>query len=344
MLLDRLAYALRGPRRGELVALLAPDGQLSVKRVVGLPGEMISIRQGDLYADGRLVRKSLVEFRRVATLVHDDAYRPGTFSEVPPRWSSDQHPTGWQRNQNGYRFTPLPRQGLATNAAHEGTIDELTYRNWRCYPTPHPRTEETPISDHQPFDQSESRQLWNVTDILIACRLQLDPSAQLQVRIHDGNHAVRLWLDAQLGEATLSGEDQMDGTRFAVPLREKLLLEFGLFDQQAVVAVDGKLLAQQPFGAASGVPTATARPFGFLGRDGTVQVTELRVYRDIFYLDPRNLGGVWETADHSRNTSEPTVETYFLLGDNPYVSADSRHWPGPGVPRGQLCGKVLLLR
>ncbi len=49
--LDRL----RQPRRHECWILTSPDGSPAIKRVVGLPGETISIRGGDLTIGGQTV-------------------------------------------------------------------------------------------------------------------------------------------------------------------------------------------------------------------------------------------------------------------------------------------------
>lgn len=43
----------RQPERGEVVILTSPrDGELIVKRVIGLPGEVVEIRSGRVYIDG----------------------------------------------------------------------------------------------------------------------------------------------------------------------------------------------------------------------------------------------------------------------------------------------------
>jgi signal peptidase I len=54
LLVDRTAFAFRRPRRWEVVVFRSPQnaGQLSVKRVAGLPGETISISGGDVYING----------------------------------------------------------------------------------------------------------------------------------------------------------------------------------------------------------------------------------------------------------------------------------------------------
>lgn len=57
--IDRTAFVLRAPRRWELVVFQCPDNatQLCVKRVLGLPGERIGFRDGDVFIDGARVAK-----------------------------------------------------------------------------------------------------------------------------------------------------------------------------------------------------------------------------------------------------------------------------------------------
>ena len=61
MLVDRTAFAFREPRRWEVAVFRSPDdaAQLCVKRVVGLPGESIAIRNGEISIDGRKVPNRL---------------------------------------------------------------------------------------------------------------------------------------------------------------------------------------------------------------------------------------------------------------------------------------------
>jgi signal peptidase I len=55
LLVDRTAFALRQPRRWDVVVFRAPEdaNQLFVKRIVGLPGETVAIRDGDLWINGK---------------------------------------------------------------------------------------------------------------------------------------------------------------------------------------------------------------------------------------------------------------------------------------------------
>jgi signal peptidase I len=72
---NRLAYRFRDPKRGEIVVFEAPEaasrcglgsgGSPFVKRIIGLPGEVVSARNGVVHIDGeRLVEPYLGPARR----------------------------------------------------------------------------------------------------------------------------------------------------------------------------------------------------------------------------------------------------------------------------------------
>ena len=65
VIVDRLSYWFLPPQRGDLAAFrttgiagISGEGPCFVKRVVGLPGERIEIRDGHLFADGRQLNEN----------------------------------------------------------------------------------------------------------------------------------------------------------------------------------------------------------------------------------------------------------------------------------------------
>ena len=58
----RLAYKFAEPERGDIVIFRFPDdeSQKYVKRVIGLPGETILVKKGNVYASGKKLRSSFV--------------------------------------------------------------------------------------------------------------------------------------------------------------------------------------------------------------------------------------------------------------------------------------------
>jgi signal peptidase I len=69
---NRLAYRFRDPHRGDIVVFEAPEaaarrcseGGTFIKRIVGLPGEVLSERDGALYVDGKPLDEPYVDARR----------------------------------------------------------------------------------------------------------------------------------------------------------------------------------------------------------------------------------------------------------------------------------------
>jgi signal peptidase I len=56
VLVSKIAYRLHEPRRGDIVVIdSAAVGRVLIKRVVGLPGETLELRDGQVYVDGRLL-------------------------------------------------------------------------------------------------------------------------------------------------------------------------------------------------------------------------------------------------------------------------------------------------
>ena len=76
VLIDRFPFVYRRPKRWDVVAFRDNDNELSVKRVVAMPGEHVAIRCGDLFINGAICRKSLECQRRLAIPVHDNRYLP----------------------------------------------------------------------------------------------------------------------------------------------------------------------------------------------------------------------------------------------------------------------------
>lgn len=52
LLVSRIPFYYRTPERGEIVVFNGPDGKPWIKRVVGMPGEVIDIKDGNIYING----------------------------------------------------------------------------------------------------------------------------------------------------------------------------------------------------------------------------------------------------------------------------------------------------
>jgi signal peptidase I len=70
VIVAKIVYRFRGPRRGEIAVFHAPpaakrrcsEGGTFLKRVIGLPGEVVSEKDGFFYVDGRKLVEPYVPF------------------------------------------------------------------------------------------------------------------------------------------------------------------------------------------------------------------------------------------------------------------------------------------
>lgn len=87
MLVDYTTLLFRQPRRWEVVALRLPEtaSRIAVKRVVGLPGETVELRGGEVYIDGKLTPKSSA----VADIRYDNV--PGFPTPVQWKLAADEY-------------------------------------------------------------------------------------------------------------------------------------------------------------------------------------------------------------------------------------------------------------
>jgi signal peptidase I len=61
---NRLAYLRSSPKRGDVVAIRAPDlGAVILKRVIGLPGEHVQIKRGNVFINGKLLEEPYAKGR-----------------------------------------------------------------------------------------------------------------------------------------------------------------------------------------------------------------------------------------------------------------------------------------
>lgn len=328
VVIDRFPYLWRMPRRWDLVAFHDPlkPTEKAVKRVVGLPGETIVIRQGDLFVDGKIARKPIAVQRSMAVLVHDDTFRPARTHNLPPRWKGQFDPSGWAPCKNGYQYSPT---------ANASQIDWLAYRSWRCFASPLARSEQMPVLDHYGYNQNTSRELHTVADLTLTCRAGWSKSSRLWMRVRSPRDAFEVELDRSRQTATLRRDDGVIDN-YACPLTDICNLEFGICDRQVFLTVNRRLVFRRAFEPSDRSRAPTATPLAIGARQGELRIENLKVYRDIYYLEPNQLGQHW-----SMRTQAERGEV-LVLGDNVPISRDSRRWPSAGLSHKSLIGRVFV--
>jgi len=83
VLVSKVAYRDAAPRRGDVVIVNGPNGESWIKRVVGLPGDRIQLKDGVVWLNGRAIPRDKIDTTAALTGSPASVYR-----EVLPdgRW------------------------------------------------------------------------------------------------------------------------------------------------------------------------------------------------------------------------------------------------------------------
>ena len=327
------AFLDRPPLRWEVVAFQVPTKKdmLSIKRIVGLPGELISIRHGDLFIDGQVHRKSIEQLRSVAILVHNNDFLPKQSKDLPHRWQPGLSTSHWKREDAGFT---ADHKMEGTEESTE--LDWIVYHHLPCLPSLADRAIESPIKDNYAYNQGLSRKLHFVTDILFSCRLSLKTSHQLGLRIHNGREFCTVIIDQDSQSAKLRrGDVQVKQVTLPTDISDAAFnIELAYFDEQLVLAIDRQEVFVYEIQTHTNPLRPTSRPLAIGISRGHAEIRQLRVLRDVHYLDPERIGLIW-SADQRLGDNE-----FFLLGDNVPISIDSRNWANPALSRDRLLGLI----
>ena len=352
LLVQKFAYLLRRPKRWEVVVFQNPSQptQAYVKRVIGLPGEEIQIRAGDVWIDGELARKNLAEQRSTRLAICSYQHRPT--GEVESRWKLSSR---WANRGD----TLDSIIGQSSSPTFEVDTDEGGI-SWVTYSGDAPKrdgsqsvtgaTQLWPTDVYAYNGLTEPNQRYRVRDIMLTMQFELqsgrgelawslsDGVQTFEVRLVAGERELRLFVD---GVEDSAQRVKLSGSLWKRPR----LVEMSLFDRQLLFALDGEVIFQRPLepltlpvknDGGSAKDLASSEPAKFGARDLHVSVSDLTLYRDVYYTRGDERHGI--TEPHRLGSDE-----YFFLGDNSPVSLDSRSWLDAVVRDNMLIGKPFLV-
>ncbi|MBN2215847.1 MAG: signal peptidase I, partial [Pirellulales bacterium] len=135
VLLARPAFFRRSLRRWEIVAFREPDrpSRLTVKRVVGLPGESVEIRDGDVYINGQIARKPLDLQQEMAVPVDQASAGGSGRGAVESAWRPLAAESRWTASDKGFVHPQAALSGEHGNPKAPLSADRV---DWLAY---HPR-------------------------------------------------------------------------------------------------------------------------------------------------------------------------------------------------------------
>lgn len=332
VLIDSDAYTTSRPSRFDVVAFRQGSGasnDTKIKRVIGLPGETVEIRSGELWVNGKLIRKDLDLQQKMAILVHDQNYLPS--SDVRRRWHTSNRLNG--------SLVPIRKNNLEIS---DSGVHKFQYRHQRSYYAVSHPSPNAVIEDYYSYNQTLSRNLQAVTDLAIGFDIQLNSAKRLSVTIgstYSGNRRsdVQVRLNFSDSRVDCLREGRVIG-------REKLKIEndknhqlyFSNIDRQILLSIGTQVFqfpSTQPSEPNSDTPTVKENHIELEGTGKSMVISNVRLFRDIYYFNRQYDGRTW-----SATCGE---DEYLVIGDNIPVSKDSRDWEKPTISLNQILGRVL---
>lgn len=182
-----------------------------------------------------------------------------------------------------------------------------------------------------------------VRDLLVCFELEINEGkGEFAIGLTDGTDDFECRIDLQERQIRLldvrTGKTLRSGALRAGLFPGRALIEFSIMDRQALMAIDGTLPFEPwPFAEPHERGPTPWQPARFGARQLRARVTELKLFRDVYYT----------SGEGHRGFDAPLTlgpEEYFVLGDNSPVSRDSRSWPsGKVLTSGMLLGKPFLV-
>ncbi len=384
ILVNKFAYDFAEPKRWDVVVFKYPEDAKTnyIKRLVGLPGETVSIAGGDIWTDkggepARIARKPPAKMLAMLECVHDSRFVSPELRKAgwPLSWSDWSKPdqaaeSAWKTDDDGRSFA----------VACDGPEASATLRYRHFLPTAEEwaalkegeslagKARPRLIDDFQPYNAIATRPHW-VGDLAVEFDLESQGAAgTLALDLVEAGKAQRCTFDLADGNVKLSiaGADSPETPRARTRVRGagRWRILFANVDDELSLFIDGRkvefdrptIWTRSIDDADTSLPydgeidpgmnqSGDLAPVGMKATGARVRVGGLRVLRDVYYIGALDVGArPGELIERDRLEFPLEGGQFFVLGDNSAASKDSRMWiTGHHVDRELLIGRALAI-
>ncbi|MBI1848915.1 MAG: signal peptidase I [Planctomycetes bacterium] len=255
ILVDKFIYQIRRPRRFEIVVFRYPldRSRNFVKRLVGLPGEQIDIRDGDLYVNGSIARKpadlQAEMFANWRVWPRDEAGSLAT-------WKSSFRRTGDGRVEESedHRSLRVEAQGECV----------LRYQDTVAIASRH--------------------QLLPIGDRMIRVTVQPETlTGSAVLFLEEGGDSFRLEVSPKHWALTRNGVPIGGRSESLIRLGHRTTLALANPDDAVVVTADGDVTARVEYSPLDRDEDPGHQSIGFGAASGVATFCDVAIFRDLYY-------------------------------------------------------------
>ncbi|MBN2448612.1 MAG: hypothetical protein JXO22_17940 [Phycisphaerae bacterium] len=329
-----------------------------IKRLIGLPNDVIELIDGDVFANGEIARKPHYVQENLWFPYYNNDYIPikpgGAHGEFHPQWVARDDDGAWSGLDTRVpRFDGLDQQltGIQFVTDPDGMLKPGTIQDIYGY---------NPLySPDLTGEPRRSLPFETVTDVRLSCEVRLEGGEgfiELSTTKYGDRFIVRLHADGhlELDREDLAGwQRETLATCTGLDVDRPLNLSLGNADYLVTVAVNGKAMLETSPEQYSITPdqarqrsTSKTAPVVRIGAERvSATLAHLRIDRDIYYKCDPGLVRLEERVATARGVSSvdrgPGRATqghpltigsaeYFVMGDNSPGSQDGRLWTKRG--------------
>lgn len=82
LIVNKILYDIREPKRGEVIVFVAPEGKDYIKRVIGLPGDTVKVEGDDVFINGEKLQEPYIKSEVDAAKKKGKTYNNRNFNYV----------------------------------------------------------------------------------------------------------------------------------------------------------------------------------------------------------------------------------------------------------------------
>ncbi|TET32903.1 MAG: signal peptidase I [Planctomycetota bacterium] len=335
ILVNKFLYAFSKPKRWDVIVFKYPREPWRdyIKRLVGLSGETIAIKNGDIYINGKILRKDDETQESLWFPVYSMEHAPKNQALIPWRNADAENPQ-WKIEPNS--LVVETADNSTVQFARPDGLKDIDIRNGYNL--------EEDSDDKRYYNKNEEKT--PAADARIAFTVTPSkPGGSLTVKLEEErrkdslNHVFILKIEGDGGKATgLYRHEQ------PLTVNEKLTLPVGKAtevvcvnrDDRMQLWINGKKFLEHDYGDGSlsdDDEEVEDAELEFIAQNAAVEISKVTIHRDLYHRG--------DSHDNSFGPEEIPEGHYFALGDNTVNSTDSRSWGA--LPEENIVGRAFMV-